>query len=1131
MSRLHPPIPARRSSYLLALSLAASAATSLQAKNIVVTTVDNAPLVLGAVSFKKALSQLADGDVIQFNIPGPGPHVITTPLGGYPLITANNVTIDGYSQPGSKPNSNGILGGNNAVIDIVLDSSGSDQAPSLDPAKPDQVQRRSTRLLFSGYGDSENGILGVVGGDGFKVRGLSFLGRPTDGSTADPAIYAVALVQEAKNAKVQGCWFGLKPGDPYTMESIKPVTDAVAAFRFRDGGDVYSGGLTFGTDGDGTADVQEFNVVVGTHIGLAIEAPDLRVSGNYINVFPDGLTFVDVEAMNQIYLAAGRSGGDASIEFMENGRVTDNTIIGTNGDGKSDGNERNIIAHTAYSHDIEFYSNATNTVVAGNYFGVGVDGTTAQPALAAFTPDLISLPGGNASIRVGSNGDGVSDDIEGNLIYNIPGARFVQSGVTTPITARRNKFVNAAFAGFPFADGGDSRAYTDYYANAIDNPASGVVPIITAITDGILTGTLPAPKAGTFTKSVVDIYVIDKKAAAAGLNLPGTYAGSFADGGTGDQDAAANKFKVDLRGLPIAPGDSIALAVTYTSAAAGTPGTNSITGPLSAASVANLPVLIPGSVESIGLTRIVPDKAIIVPQNDALGNWEPYASVLGTSAFLIEGNTFADGFDATDGKQRYVVAIQPVDGKPGKTVEGFYDDAKSPFNGPINASRQNGNPGRVAGDTRPGATHYIVGGEASPHTVSQFGSDNRWNLGFDRLADGRYGTVQTFDLNLTSLTPAPLMKAQDSSNGRLKSGTAAGSQISRFGGDVVGLGNGNFLSVVEDRSHVIAPVDAVLATIFAPDGSIVKDTFVVANSDLWSNVAAYQGGFAVRCKPQDGSATRVIYLFDNDGNAKGVIAQTSSGASFDGGRGDGTRLAGHINSPYIYLAGKVTDAQIVKVAVWDTRDPQRTATFDASEPAFVGNNDRANLAVDALNRVVVSWVSSPDGYEANQVAARVLAFNGDAMKFTALTPSFFPFVNAAKTQGIHTFQMSVATTTKQICIAAKGEINLQNKPALGATLNPSTGAPLKELNFYTVFSHPFPQDDPTPAVGAAGSITVTAAKSGSNLVLTWTGGTGPFVVQKKAAITDAWIDASTTSDRTYSTPASAATGFYRVTAP
>lgn len=42
---------------------------------------------------------------------------------------------------------------------------------------------------------------------------------------------------------------------------------------------------------------------------------------------------------------------------------------------------------------------------------------------------------------------------------------------------------------------------------------------------------------------------------------------------------------------------------------------------------------------------------------DALGNWEPYASVLGTSTFLIEANAFAQ--DSTD-HQRFVVALQPA---------------------------------------------------------------------------------------------------------------------------------------------------------------------------------------------------------------------------------------------------------------------------------------------------------------------------------------------------------------------------------------------------------------------------------------------------------------------------------------
>ncbi|MBI4662693.1 MAG: hypothetical protein HY735_28095, partial [Verrucomicrobia bacterium] len=459
----------------------------------------------------------------------------------------------------------------------------------------------------------------------------------------------------------------------------------------------------------------------------------------------------------------------------------------------------------------------------------------------------------------------------------------------------------------------------------------------------------------------------------------------------------------------------------------------------------------PGSVESVGLKRIVPDTAVINPNADALGNWEPYISVLGNSVFLIEGNTFAEG-SATE--QRFVVALQPVDGKPMKLGEGFYTDDGKPFKGQINASRQNGNPGRVAGDKRPGAVNFIVGAEASPHAYDGFQSDNRWKLGFDRGADGRYATVQTYKLDLASLTQTPLSKAIDAVNGRLTTGTpATAPEIGRFGGEVAGLDDGNFVAVVDDRSNAHASERATTAVILKPDGSIAKDTFLIANGDIWSNVSAYKGGFAVR-------RGGIIFFYDNSGTLKGQVDQNTAGETgFDRGRGDGTRIASHINSPYVFLAGGI-GGSLVKIAAFDSRDQKFVAITEASEPAFAGAFNRVNLAVDALNRIVVSWVAKPPSYEADQVAARVLGYDEAKKSIVPLSKSFFPFINNAKAGGIRSLQMSVAMTTKEICIAAKGEINLQGKPEQGAN------SP-RELNFYTVISHPDPKDDPTPPVGGA----------------------------------------------------------------
>ena len=130
---------------------------------------------------------------------------------------------------------------------------------------------------------------------------------------------------------------------------------------------------------------------------------------------------------------------------------------------------------------------------------------------------------------------------------------------------------------------------------------------------------------------------------------------------------------------------------------------------------------VPGSLEGQGMTRLVPDTVLPVkpdgtlPSSDALGNWEPYASVLGTSTFLIEGNTFALSPDGSVdiGDQRFVVAFQPAAGGTMKLGEACFSDDGQPFQTQINTSRENGNPGRVAGDKRPGATNFIAGAETT----------------------------------------------------------------------------------------------------------------------------------------------------------------------------------------------------------------------------------------------------------------------------------------------------------------------------------------------------------------------------------------------------------------------------------
>src|SRR5207249_6880327 len=111
---------------------------------------------------------------------------------------------------------------------------------------------------------------------------------------------------------------------------------------------------------------------------------------------------------------------------IEIGRSGNHTLIGTDGDGVNDADERNIIGGAVpksmggYPHNIEFYGvTGTNIVLAGNYIGVGIDGVTqftnGVPAINGETDALTTDVG---IIRVGSDFDGVSDALEANRIYN-----------------------------------------------------------------------------------------------------------------------------------------------------------------------------------------------------------------------------------------------------------------------------------------------------------------------------------------------------------------------------------------------------------------------------------------------------------------------------------------------------------------------------------------------------------------------------------------------------------------------------------------------------------------------------------------------------------------------------------------
>jgi hypothetical protein len=111
--------------------------------------------------------------------------------------------------------------------------------------------------------------------------------------------------------------------------------------------------------------------------------------------------------------AAGSSVGIASSSYgVAISGSAEGAIVGTDGDGVDDLAERNVFgpADVAMVH---VNANDAN-VIAGNWFGLEADGVTPAPS----ANPAVHIRQFSAGNRVGSNQDGVSDELERNVIAN-----------------------------------------------------------------------------------------------------------------------------------------------------------------------------------------------------------------------------------------------------------------------------------------------------------------------------------------------------------------------------------------------------------------------------------------------------------------------------------------------------------------------------------------------------------------------------------------------------------------------------------------------------------------------------------------------------------------------------------------
>jgi titin len=421
-------------------------------------------------------------DTIDFSIPGSGVQTIQ-PVTDLPTIT-HSVLIDGYSQPGSSPNTLAI--GDNAVLTIELDCTGVDTGLFI---AADQSTVQGLVVNRSNYyGIRATGAHDVIQGCfiGTDPSGTIALGNQWYGIVMSGAGSRLGTNGDGINDYAER---NLISGNQNTGADVAGTSILVAGNYF---GTDASGGralVNAGASGLSTAitisGAPPAPGVPPTRLGVDGQSPDpaaMRnlISGNpaygaYVgsNVVVAG-NYIGTDATGTLPLGNGLLGGNNSYAGLYIGG--DNNLVGSDGDGVGDQWERNIVSGNYYGagivvtgsynqiagnyigtdptgtfsvgrqgvgvtfwggslHNVLGYDPqhpvvdpaAQRNVISGN-FSSGVNimgdqnvvagnfiGTDASGTMAIANSDGISISGGSYN-EIGTNSDGVGDDLERNII-------------------------------------------------------------------------------------------------------------------------------------------------------------------------------------------------------------------------------------------------------------------------------------------------------------------------------------------------------------------------------------------------------------------------------------------------------------------------------------------------------------------------------------------------------------------------------------------------------------------------------------------------------------------------------------------------------------------------------------------
>lgn len=333
---------------------------------VVLTANDTGP---GSLREAIVAANAAPGaDRVIFNIPGTGAQVISV-LSSLPQIT-DALDIDGYTQPGAKPNTQAI--GSDAVILIQLQGT---------PNTPDGLVINASNCTIRGLAITnfiQRNIFFVTGGAGISVRGGS-------------------------GSKIEGCFSGIKTDGTTAMPNGFGVTIAAA---------------TSGTVIGGTSPAKR-NIISGNILlGMLVAADGTQVAGNYVGTDAAGThavpnpTGIQVGGNYTTTVIGGTVPGAANLisgNFIGLGLgVTTNGIYAGIADGVIV--QGNLIGTAA--NGVDALGNLQGIVIDGSHNLIG--GSTASAGNIIASNQTIGV-----AVRNGTGNSFLSNSIYSNSTINI----------------------------------------------------------------------------------------------------------------------------------------------------------------------------------------------------------------------------------------------------------------------------------------------------------------------------------------------------------------------------------------------------------------------------------------------------------------------------------------------------------------------------------------------------------------------------------------------------------------------------------------------------------------------------------------------------------------------------------------